>query len=80
VAVGRILPDRPQSALSKGLPRPVLLIHRLISSLAVSTRRRLAGCGDAQHVLFVFVSGERGGPQHPGLGSECGLPYLYKVP
>jgi hypothetical protein len=78
VAVGRILPDRPQSALSKGLPRPVLLIHRLISSPAVSTRRRLAGCGDAQHVLF--VSGERGGPQHPGLGSECGLPYLYKVP
>src|SRR5215212_8306690 len=46
----------------------------------VAVGRRPAGCGDAQHILFVFVSGERGGPKHPGLGSECSLPYLYKVP
>jgi hypothetical protein len=79
VTVGRILPGRMQTAMSEGFPRYVLVAHRLVSSPAASARRRLAGCGDAQHVLFVFVSGERGGTQHPRFGSQSSLPYLYQI-
>jgi hypothetical protein len=79
VTVGGILPGRMQTAMSEGFPRYVLGAHRLVSSPAASARRRLAGCGDAQHLLFAFVSGERGGTQHPRFGSQSSLPNLYQI-
>jgi hypothetical protein len=72
--------DKAHIGMSKSPLRHVLFASQIIFSPAVSTQRRLAGCGRAQHVISVFVSGKRCGSQHPGLGSECGLPYLYEVP